>query len=350
MTSGWLLHMNNLRYLLLLPALLCATTAFGERTFKWVDNEGQIHYGNRVPPEYAKLERRVINERGRVIKVYDALKTPEQRMEEKQLAETAAKNKVLAEKQAVHDRSLLATYSSEQDMLLAKNGKVAAVDALLQLTNSRVDSMKERLLGLTEEAATYERSGKALPASLESQINNLRKQITTNEAFIKKKESERHIIVRKFDNDIKRYIELTAEKPDAKSPKQRLAKIDATRNKQKADLSRNDQLLLTTYEGEMDIILTRDQKLSSLEELITLTQTRIQSMQIELDELSDSAEEYESRGKKVPEGLLGRMKNVTRGIRQGEDLVSLKQQEKKKLEQQYNEDIERYRLLTANDQ
>ena len=73
-------------------------------------------------------------------------------------------------------------------------------------------------------------------------------------------------------------------------------------------------------------------------------------MQIELDELSDSADEYESRGKKVPEGLLGRMKNVMRGIRQGEDLVALKQQEKEKLERQYNEDIERYRLLTANDQ
>ena len=325
MKSGWLLYMNNLRYLLLLPALLCATTAFAERTFKWVDNEGHIHYGNRVPPEYAKLERKVINERGRTIMVYDALKTPEQREEEKQLAEKAAKNKVLAEKQAIHDRSLLATYSSEQDMLLAKNGKVAAVDALLQLTKSRVESMKERLLGLTEEAATYERSGKALPASLESQINNLRKQITTNEAFIKEKENERITIVRKFDDDIKRFIELTAEKPDAEPSRQRLAKIDATSNKQKVDLSRTDQLLLTTYEGESDIILTRDQKFSSLDELITLTQTRIQTMKIELDELSDSADEYESRGKKIPEGLLGRMKNVMRGIRQGEDLVVLKQ-------------------------
>jgi len=342
--------MKNLRYILLLPALLCATTAFGERTFKWVDNDGHVHYGNRVPPEYAKRERKVINERGRTIKVYAALKTPEQRQQEKQLAETAAKTKVLAEKQAVHDRSLLATYSSEQDMLLAKNGKVAAVEALLQLTSSRVNSMNERLLGLTEEAATYERSGKALPASLESQINNLRRQITTNEAFIKEKEGERNAIIRKFNADIKRYIVLTADKPDTRSSKQRLAKIDAAGNKQKVELSRNDQLLLTTYEGEMDIILTRDQKLSSLDELITLTQTRIQTMKIELDELSDSADEYESRGKKVPEGLLGRIKNVMRGIRQGEDLMALKQQEKKKLERQYNDDITRYRLLTANEQ
>lgn len=350
MKSGSLLHMDNLRYLLLLPALLCATAAFGERTFKWVDNEGQIHYGNRVPPEYAKKERRVINERGRTIKVYDALKTPEQREEEKKLAEIEEKNKALAEKQATLDRSLLATFSSEEDMLLAKNGKVAAVDALLQLTNSRVESMKKRLLGLTEEAATYERSGKALPVWLESQISNLHEQITTNESFIKDKEKERQTIVKNFDDDIKRYIELTAEKPATSSPKQRLAKVDASSSKKKADLSRNDQLLLTTYEGESDIILTRDQKLSSLGELITLTQTRVQAMQIELDELSDSANEYKSRGKKVPEVLLGRMKNVMRGIRQGEELMALKQQEKEKLEQQYNADIERYRLLTANDQ
>lgn len=350
MKTGWLPHMNNLRYLLLLPALCCATTAFAERTFKWTDNEGQVHYGNRVPPEYAKKERQVINGRGRTIKVYEAAKTPEQFEEERQLAKAEEKTKALAEKQAIHDRSLLATYSSEKDMLQAKDGKVAAVDALLQLTSRRVESTKERLLVLTEEAATYERSGKALPASLEKQINNLREQISTNEDFIREKESERHIIVRKFDADIKRYIELTANRPDTKPSKQRLAKIDGANGKKKVELSKNDQLLLKTYKGEMDIILTRDQKLSSLDELITLTQTRIQTMQAELDELSDSADEYKSRGKKIPEGLDGRMKNVMRGINQGKELVALKQLEKKEREQQYNNDIVRYRLLTANKQ
>ena len=349
MKSGWLLHMNYLRCLALLPALCCATTVYAERTFKWTDDEGQIHYGNRVPPEYAKKERRVMNERGRTVKVYDAAKTPEQREEEKKQAEIAARKKIIADKQAIHDRSLLATYSSEQDMLLAKKGKVASVDALLQLTRRRVESMKEKLLTLTEEAATYERSGKALPAPLESQLTKLREQIIKNEAFIKEKETERDVIISKFDADIHRYIELTAEKKDAISPKQRIARITAANNKQKVNMSRSDQLLLTTYKQETDIILTRDQKLSSLDELISLTQTRIQSMQIELDELSDNADEYESQNKKVPEVLLGRMKNVMQGIRQSKDLIVLKQQQKRKLEQQFNEEIKRYRLLTARD-
>jgi len=347
MKSGWLLYMNKLRNLMLLPALLCATSAFGERTFKWIDNDGQVHYGNRVPPEYSKAERKVINERGRTIKVYDAAKTPEQLQHERALAKTAASEKVLAEKQAVQDRSLLATYSSEQDMLSAKDGKIASVDALLQLTRSRVESMNARLLVLTEEAATYERSGKALPASLESQLNNLREQIIVNEAFIKEKEQERVDINVKFDADIERYIELTANIPDAKPSKQRLAEIAAAKNSKQPELSKGDQELLSTYKGEMDIILTRDQKLSSLDELILLTRSRLQSLQTQLDELSETADEYESRNKKVPEVLLGRMKNVMENIRQGEELIALKQQKKVDMEQQYNEDIQRYRLLTA---
>ena len=347
MKSGWLLHMNKLRNLMLLPALLCATSAFGERTFKWIDNDGHVHYGNRVPPEYSKAERKVINERGRTIQVYDAAKTPEQLQHERALAKTAASEKVLAEKQAVQDRSLLATYSSEQDMLSAKDGKIASVDALLQLTSSRVESMNARLLVLTEEAATYERSGKALPASLESQLNNLREQIIVNEAFIKEKEQERADINVKFDADIERYIELTANIPDAKPSKQRRAQIAAAKNSKQPQLNKDDQELLSTYKGETDIILTRDQKLSTLDELILLTQLRLQSLQTELDELSETADEYESRSKKIPEVLLGRMKNVMENIRQGEELIVLKQQKKEMLEQQYNEDIQRYRLLTA---
>ena len=77
--------MKKLRYFLLLPALLCTSTAFAERTFKWIDSEGHVHYGNRVPPEYAKQERKVMNERGRTIQVYDAAKTPDPWAEDQRL-------------------------------------------------------------------------------------------------------------------------------------------------------------------------------------------------------------------------------------------------------------------------
>ena len=333
---------------ILLATLLVATSATAERTFKWIDNEGQVHYGNRVPPEYAKTERKVLNEQGRTVKVYEAAKTPEEKAAAEKAAELVARKKSLDEKQAVHDRSLLATYASEQDMLLARDGKVASVEALLQLTSSRVESMKLRLLELTEEAATYERSGKQLPHTVEAQINNLRTQITRNENFIREKEQELGDINNQFDADISRFIELTAERENTKTSAQRIANLEAAKNNPDIELTRHDRTLLTTYGDEEDLVLAREQKLVSINELIALTSERIESMQTQFAELSDNADEYESRGQKLPEVLLGQMKNVLESIAQSEELLALKKKEKADIEQQYSADIKRYRQLTAS--
>ena len=333
---------------ILLATLMVATSANAERTFKWIDNEGQVHYGNQVPPEYAKAERKVINDQGRTVKVYEAAKTPEERAAAEKASELEARKKVLDEKQAIHDRSLLSTYASEQDMLLARNGKVASVEALLQLTNSRLESMKQRLHELTEEAATYERSGKQLPHTVEAQINNLRTQITRNEAFIKEKDQELSAINNQFDADISRFIELTAERKNTKTSTQRIANLEAAKNNPNIELTRHDRTLLTTYVGEEDLVLAREQKIESINELIALTTERIESMQIHFAELSDNADEYESRGQKLPEVLLGQMKNVLESIAQGEELLALKKNEKANIEQQYSADIKRYRQLTAS--
>jgi hypothetical protein len=340
--------MKNFRALILLPVLLVVTTAAAERTFKWVDSEGQVHYGNRVPPEYAKTERKEINEQGRTIRVYEAALTPEERAAAEKAAELEARKKALDEKRAIHDRSLLATYASEDDMQLAREGKIGSIEALLQLTNSRLVSMKQRLHGLTEEAATYERSGKQLPHTVEAQISNLRSQITKNEAFVRDKEQELVAINRQFDADIKRFIELTADQENPETSAQRLAKLEAASNNPNVDLTRHDRTLLTTYNGEEDLALARDKQLASLNELITLTSERIQSMQAHYAELSDNADDYESRGQKLPEVLLGQMKNVLEGIAQNEELLALKLQEKSSIEQQFAEDIKRYRQLTAS--
>ena len=168
---------RKFHYLLLLPALLAATATFAERMYKWVDENGQVHYSNQVPPEASKTERKVINEQGRTVKVYSAPKTEAEKAEEKRLAELEAKKQKILEQRRIHDRSLLATYSSAEDMQLARDGKLSSVESLIQLTNSRVASMQERLLQLSDDAAEYERSGKPLPAPLQQQIKNLREQI-----------------------------------------------------------------------------------------------------------------------------------------------------------------------------
>jgi len=203
---------HHIPCLILLPALLMGSEVLAERIFKWVDEEGNTQYGDRVPPQYSNQERSVINDQGRTVKIYEAAKTPEEKATAEHLAREKADQKKLADQQVVRDHSLLSTYSSEEDMLQARDGKVASVDTLIQLTDSRLDSMEKHLHELTDDAAEFERSGKRLPEGLVNQMKNTREQIKQNQEFIKVKRREKDEIAKKFDVDIKRYRELTTKR------------------------------------------------------------------------------------------------------------------------------------------
>jgi hypothetical protein len=200
--------LHNIRYLVFLPAFLVATAVSAERTFKWVDEAGNVHYGDRVPPRYANKERREINEQGRTVKIYAAPKTAEEKAEARHLAKLEAAEKERSIKRAIHDRSLLATYSSEDDMLMARDGKIDNVNALIQLTSRRIENSRKRLLKLETEAAEFERSGKPVPKTLQNQITTAREQIKENEAFVVSKEQEKQSITDQFSADISRFREL----------------------------------------------------------------------------------------------------------------------------------------------
>jgi hypothetical protein len=197
--------------LILLPALFLGGEALAEHIYKWIDENGEIQYGDRVPPKYASKQRSVIDDQGRTVKVYEAAKTPEQKAEAEAIAKQQAEQKKVAEQQAVRDHSLLATYSSEEDMLQVRDSKIASVETLIQLTNSRIDSMRQRLKELTDDAAEFERSGKKLPEGLVSQMKNIKEQIQQNEVFVAHKEEEKQQIAQKFDEDMKRYREITSK-------------------------------------------------------------------------------------------------------------------------------------------
>jgi len=196
--------------LILLPALLSGGEALAERIYKWVDENGEIQYGDRVPPQYATTERSIMNDQGQTVKVYEAPKSPEEKAEVQALVKQQAEERKIAEQHAVRDHSLLSTYSSEEDMLMARDSKISSVETLIQLTNSRLDSMQEHLNELTNDAAEFERSGKKLPEGLVNQMKNLKEQIENNEDFLKTKQTEKEQLASKFDEDIKRYRELTS--------------------------------------------------------------------------------------------------------------------------------------------
>jgi hypothetical protein len=380
-----------IHYLILMSVFLAGPAVTGQRTFKWIDEQGTIHYGDQVPPQYSSKERKVINQQGRIVKTYEAAKTPEQKAEEKRLAAIEAEKQRQREEQARYDRILLATYSNEKRMVMARDGKILSVKATIQLTQDRLKSIQRRLAEHTEEAAEYERSGKPIPVNLQNQIASIREQIAKNEAYIRDKQEEMVAIREKYDSDIRRFRELTSDEETPASDEQAAASattaapaITATtaapaasatttapavsaeqaaqtgpsspstrvamkkpRVNPDIELTRHDRTLLATYPSEEAILRARDEDLAPVNFTLQQLGSQLDSLQLRLAQLSDNADEYERVDEILPDELVEEMKNVLAQISRNEELMEPKLAEKNEIEQKYADTLFRYRELTV---
>ena len=188
------------------------------RLYKWKDENGKVHYGDKIPPQYAKQERKVLNEQGVEVKTLEAAKTPEQLAEEERLAEQRREQERVAAERASHDRMLLATFSTEDDMVMTRDGKIAAIDGILRVTRGRIDNLEENLSGLTRRAAELERAGKPIPDSLHEEILGARGQVQRYLDYIATKRREQEVIRAQFEVDIRRFRELRAAQLEPPRP------------------------------------------------------------------------------------------------------------------------------------
>src|SRR5690242_20102748 len=77
--------------------------------YRWTDEQGVVHYGDHIPPQYATQERAILNSQGVEVGHLEAQKTPEQ-----QAADARARATLMKQRQ--HDAFLVTTYTSVKDI------------------------------------------------------------------------------------------------------------------------------------------------------------------------------------------------------------------------------------------
>jgi hypothetical protein len=195
--------------------LVLATGTAEARMYRWVDEEGNVHYSDKVPPSEAKQARSQLNARGIEVDRVEAAKTPEELARQKELEELRAEQQRLIEKQKAEDRVLLATFRSEDDIIMARDGKLTAVSVMISILRNNIKNAKGRLAELQMVAAERERSGKkVLPKTLK-QIEEKRTQIRKSYASILQREQEQEEIRKKFQYDVERFRILKNLQPRA---------------------------------------------------------------------------------------------------------------------------------------
>lgn len=174
----------------------------------WTNSEGVRECGNVVPPEYAQQGHEEVSEQGITTKKTARAKTAEEMEAAREVERQQAEIERLEREQQNKDHVLLATFTTEDDLILARDGKLRAIDTRIQHTQQIAGNLEENLKQLEAEAALQERSGQEVPESLLNQIAETQDQIGENRMFIEDRNKEKENLAQKFDADLTRYREL----------------------------------------------------------------------------------------------------------------------------------------------
>jgi len=212
--------MNARSTRILLPALLLAIaagTVVGEekqKLYKWVDKQGQVHYGDSVPPEYAEQDRDVLNKQGVKVGREEGTITPEE------AAAKAAEDKAARDEQKrkLRDRVLIQTYQSVKEIEVLRDTRLELVDAQLTIQEQSLANLRAQRAQIERMASRYaphnpEPGAKPLPDEVAADLERAASDIATQESNLVRRREERESIRLTFEADIKRYQELRAIKP-----------------------------------------------------------------------------------------------------------------------------------------
>ena len=184
-------------------------------TYKWVDDNGVVHYTDKMPPEAVNKGSVELSKQGVPVRKTEPALTPEQRRAREQEAERQAQAKKTHEETARRDRALLASYSSEPEIDLARNRTLATIDTAVQSANAYSEQLSRRRSELMAKKAGY--GDKPVPPALQGELDSLNAEITRQTELIARKKSEAVSVAARYDADKQRWRELTAARAAAEA-------------------------------------------------------------------------------------------------------------------------------------
>jgi len=192
----------------LLPAVAQAQQAPGSTSFRCVGTDGKKYYGSTVPPQCLGQPVEQLNAQGMVIKRIDAQASAAEREKKAAEDEERKKRESVSKEEGRRNRALLATYTSEKDIDAARVRALKDNEGAVKDIEKRIAGLKTRLAELKKELTFYEGKNKP-PAKLAEDMRSAEFDIQTQEHLMATKQKEVDQINARYDDDKRRYAELT---------------------------------------------------------------------------------------------------------------------------------------------
>ncbi len=200
--------MQKLTLILFILSLapLAAAAPKDNKVFKWVDEDGVVHYGDSIPARYAELPKEVVNDHGVTVDNLAGKKTEEEieaeRLEQERLAAIELERRA--------DQALLATYLSVDEIVMHRDRRVELFQAQARVTELYLRNLERRMHKLRTEAASFQPYSEDPDApmigeDLASDIQETKSIIARHEGNLAKYKHDEQQIIASFDSDISRF-------------------------------------------------------------------------------------------------------------------------------------------------
>jgi tRNA isopentenyl-2-thiomethyl-A-37 hydroxylase MiaE len=206
-----------LRALTLLLALACVTGAAWAQSggkgvaYRWVDEHGVVHYGDSIPPKYARNSREILNSQGVEIGHVDAEKSAGQLA-----ADARAHERQTVQRQ--HDYFLLGTYTSVKDIESLRDERLSQIEAQQNAARQYVQSLQSRLDSLQSNARQFKpynsrSDAPRMPDDLAQELVHTLSEVRQQNQAIDARNQQEDQVRAQFQSDIERFQQLKAAPP-----------------------------------------------------------------------------------------------------------------------------------------
>ena len=180
-------------------------------TYRWVDEQGRVHYGDVIPGKDAALGSVELDKQGRVKKENPRTRlTPEEqrRQELEQQRTQTARQKADAERR--RDKALLSTYVSEGEIDLTRDRALEQEMTNLRGLQARLKSASEKYDYANRQLAPHQKAGKPGPKAYVQMRDEGQADQAHIRELITQQEQAMEATKARFEADKQRFRELRA--------------------------------------------------------------------------------------------------------------------------------------------
>jgi len=187
--------------------LAVAPASAQQRMFKCKDGKGKTYYTQTPPAECLGKEMQELSKHGTVVKRREAALTPEQHAAREAEEKRKKDEEAQAKEEKRRNQALLNTYSSEKDIEDSRERALKQAEQAAKEIDRRIADAQKRAKDLAAEKEFYAK--KPIPKKLQDDIKNNEIDIKGQQDTQAAKRKELGEINAKYDEDKRRYLELT---------------------------------------------------------------------------------------------------------------------------------------------